>query len=128
MARSLLFDTDVLIDYLRGRSAAVEYLELLPVVPAVSAITIAELYAGVREGMERDALDGLTDTLSVIDVSQEIARLGGLIRRDYFNSHGVGINDAMIAATAEVENRSLVALNRKHFPTLADVIIPYRKS
>jgi hypothetical protein len=52
----LLLDTDVLIDYLRSRAEAVEYLENLPQLPIVSAITVAELSAGVREGRERNIL------------------------------------------------------------------------
>lgn len=123
----VLVDTDVLIDYLRDRREAADYLESLANPPAVSAITVAELYAGVREGRERKFLDEFSDTLTVVDVNDEIARLGGLFRRDYFKSHGVGINDAIIAATAELEDRMLVTLNEKHFPMLRNVQVPYQK-
>ncbi|MFN6964677.1 MAG: type II toxin-antitoxin system VapC family toxin [Pyrinomonadaceae bacterium] len=123
----VLIDTDVLIDYLRDHAKAVEYLQSLSEPPAVSALTIAELYSGVREGREKKFLDEFANTLNVIDVSDEIARLGGLFRRNYFKSHGVGINDAIIAATAELEDRILVTLNGKHFPMLRDIFVPYRK-
>ena len=56
MKEILLLDTDVLIDYLRSRVEAVEYLENLPESPIISAITVGELYAGVREGKEREIL------------------------------------------------------------------------
>ena len=49
----LLIDTDVLIDYLRDRAEAVAYLESLTPPLSVSAITVAELYAGVQDGDER---------------------------------------------------------------------------
>jgi hypothetical protein len=49
MAEKVLLDTDVLIDYLRDYPAAVVYLESLPQPLLVSAITVAELYSGVRE-------------------------------------------------------------------------------
>src|SRR5437867_12302363 len=123
----VLIDTDVLIDYLRDRPAATTYLESLLDPPAASAITIAELYAGVREGRERKFLDEFSKTLTVVDVDDEIARLGGLYRRDYFKSHGVGINDAIIAATAELADYTLVTFNGKHFPMLRDVLVPYKK-
>jgi predicted nucleic acid-binding protein len=42
-----LIDTDVLIDYLRDETAAVSYLESLPPPLLISAISVAELYAGV---------------------------------------------------------------------------------
>ena len=48
----LLLDTDVLVDYLRGREEAAAYLEARTETLLISAITVAELYAGVREGEE----------------------------------------------------------------------------
>ncbi|HEY2866179.1 MAG TPA: type II toxin-antitoxin system VapC family toxin [Pyrinomonadaceae bacterium] len=127
MSSGVLIDTDVLIDYLRDRREAVEYLESLSDSPAVSAITVAELYAGVREGRERTFLDEFSESLEVIDVNEDIARLGGLFRRDYFKSHGVGINDAIIAATVELEDRTFITLNEKHFPMLRNKLVPYKK-
>jgi predicted nucleic acid-binding protein len=126
-SNEVLIDTDVLIDYLRDRVEAVEYLESLPIPPAISTITVAELYAGVREGRERRFLDEFSRSLAVVDVSDEIARLGGLFRRDYFKSHGTGINDAIIAATAELDDYTFVTLNRKHFPMLRKILVPYKK-
>ena len=57
MAEPILLDTDVLIDYLRGLPAAVEFLESLEDPLMISTMTVAELYAGVREGDERQVLD-----------------------------------------------------------------------
>ncbi len=128
MDELFLHDTDVLIDYLRSRVEAVEYLENLLEPPIVSAITVAELCAGVREGKERKILDKLIENFTVISITKEIAIKGGLFRRDYFKSHGVGLADAIIAATAETENTTLVTLNNKHFPMLSNVFVPYRKS
>lgn len=128
MDETPLVDTDDLIDFLRGRAESVSYLESLPEPPYVSAITIAELYAGVREGKERRLLDKLTDKLQVVAVSGEIAKQGGLLRRDYSKSHGVGVNDAIIAATADSENKPLITLNQKHFPMVENLAVPYRKS
>jgi predicted nucleic acid-binding protein len=128
MPDKLLIDTDVLIDYLRGQSESVQYLENLTDFLLVSAITIAELYAGVREGKERKALDEFVRVFEVVPVSYEIAVKGGLYRRDYFKSHNVGLADAIIAATSEIKNASLVTLNQKHFSMLVNVIVPYRKS
>ena len=46
MAKLLLIDTDVLIDYLRGQSDAVRYIENLEEPLLMSAMTMAELYVG----------------------------------------------------------------------------------
>lgn len=50
MANELL-DTNILIDVLRNRREAVEYFTELSF-PSVSAITVAELFAGVRSDEE----------------------------------------------------------------------------
>jgi len=127
MAERLLRDTDVLIDYLRGRAEAVSYMEGLTGQLLISAMTVAELHAGVREGEEREALDDFIASFEIVPVTEMIASIGGLNRRDYGKSHGVGLADAIIAATAEVEEADLVTLNKKHFPMLENIIVPYQK-
>ena len=124
----LLIDTDVIIDYLRDRPEAVSYLENLTEALLISAITVAELYAGVRDGAERTALDSFIQAFEIVAVDEVIAVKGGLYRRDYSKSHNTGLADALIAATAEIRNAKLVTLNKKHFSMLADVIVPYQKS
>ncbi|MEB3342880.1 hypothetical protein [Okeania sp.] len=49
MNQKLLIDTDVLIDYLRSNSQAVNFLESLTQLLFISSMTVAELYTGVRE-------------------------------------------------------------------------------
>jgi predicted nucleic acid-binding protein len=127
MTERLLLDTDVLIDYLRDRVEAVTYLENLAELLLISAVTVAELYAGVRDGAERIALDNFIQAFEVVPVDEAIAIKGGLYRRDYGKSHNTGLADALIAATAEIRQAALVTLNKKHFPMLANVIVPYQK-
>jgi predicted nucleic acid-binding protein len=127
MADPLLIDTDVLIDYLRDRTEAVAYLEGLTESLLMSVITLSELYAGVREGEERTALDALVSIFERVDVDPEIAKSGGLFKRDYGKSQGVGLADALIAATAQSRKATLVTLNGKHFPMLSNLLVPYHK-
>jgi predicted nucleic acid-binding protein len=94
MAEKVLLDTDVLIDYLRDCDAAVVYLESLPEPLLVSAITVAELYSGVREGKERNILDQFMRAFDKIPIDNNIAIKAGLFRRQYGPSHGVGLADA----------------------------------
>ncbi|HET6568633.1 MAG TPA: type II toxin-antitoxin system VapC family toxin [Rhodothermales bacterium] len=128
MAEPLLVDTDVLIDYLRDSPEAAAFLEAQSVPLLVSAVTVAELYAGVREGAERDRLDVFLDAFEVLVVERATAEQGGLFRRDYGKSHGTGLADALIAAQAVAQGATLVTLNRKHFPMLRAVWVPYQKS
>lgn len=127
MADALLLDTDVLIDYLRDAPPAVTFLEGLTQPAAISAISVAELYAGVREGSEREALTSFLGAFQILPLDEEIAKRGGLIRRDYGRSHGIGLADALIAGTALVHNLIMVTLNRKHFP-MVKVTVPYQKA
>jgi predicted nucleic acid-binding protein len=124
----LLIDTDVLIDYLRERPESVRYLENLVPPLLISAVTVAELYAGVREGSERVVLENFIDSFHVRAVDQEIAARAGILRRDFGKSHGTGLADAIIAATAEAQAANLVTLNKRHFPMLKDVVVPYTKA
>ena len=127
MPERLLIDTDVLIDYLRANADAVSYVENIPDVPLISVITVAELHAGVREGSERTALTNFIEAFEIAPPTKQIATASGLYRRDFGASHGVSLNDALIAATAHVNNAELVTLNRKHFPMLANVTVSYQK-
>ena len=113
-----LVDTDVWIDYLRGHPQAIKCVKQLPERVWISAVSVAELHAGVREGTELEALTQLLSTLKVVDVNAMIATRGGLLRRDYGRSHGVGLNDALIGATALEMRLQLLTLNVKHYPEL----------
>lgn len=125
----MLLDTDVLIDFLRGRPEARDYIARLLRDVAVSAVTVAELHVGVREGAERQALDAMLATFRILPLDAEAARRGGLLRRDYGRSHGVGLNDALIAATCLLHALPLVTLNGRHYPMLSgeQLVQPYRK-
>jgi predicted nucleic acid-binding protein len=124
---AMLIDTDVLIDFLRGLENAKGFIASLPKQVYVSAITVAELHVGVRNGKERTALTEFLDTLETIVLDAELAAEGGLLRRDYGKSHGVGLNDALIAATALKNRLQLVTLNDKHYPMVKNVFVPYQK-
>lgn len=126
MAERLLIDTDVLIEYLRGRDRAVEYLEGLHADLYVSVVSIAELFAGVRGEEEEASLKQFLLTFTVLPVTQKVAQLGGLYRREYRASHGTGIADALIAATAEDSGAGLVSFNRRHFP-MVEITVPYER-
>ena len=126
MAERLLLDTDVLVEYLRGREEAVEYLEGLTSDLYVSVISVAELFAGVRGDDEEWSLRQFLLAFDALPVSEKVARTGGLHRRDYGPSHGTGLADVLIAATAEENGAKLVSFNRRHFP-MVEVTVPYER-
>jgi predicted nucleic acid-binding protein len=125
--RLILIDTDVMIDYLRGNEKAVSFLRKHTDHIALSSITAAELYAGVRNRAEEETLDALLALFRIIPVTAQIAKIGGLLKRTFGRSHGVGLADAMIAATAQLEDAELATLNTKHYPMLAGLKAAYSK-
>ena len=127
MSKEILLDTDVLVDFFRGYEKAVAFVNAHAHRIILSSIVIAELYAGVKGDAERTALENFVSLFRVVPVSVEIARAGGLYKRDYSKSHGVGLADAILAATAEMENAELKTLNTKHYPMLKGLRPAYRK-
>ena len=127
MGKSILLDTDVLVDFFRGHKKAVAFVNAHSARIILSSIVVAELYAGVKGDIEQAALDNFVSLFRVVPVDIEIAKAGGLYKRDYGKSHGVGIADAILAATAEAENAELKTLNTKHYPMLKGLRSAYRK-
>jgi predicted nucleic acid-binding protein len=127
MAALFLLDTDVLVDFFRGHSKAVAFVNANSPQIILSSIVVAELYAGVKGDAEQVALDDFISLFRVVPVSAEIAKTGGLYRRDYGKSHGIGLADAILAATAEAENAQLKSLNTKHYPMLKGLKPAYKK-
>ena len=130
MARPILLDTDVLIDFLRGYDKAVSFVNVNLDRIILSSIVVAELYAGVMSGKddtEQAVLENFLSLFRVVPVNGDVAKLGGLYKRDYGRSHGVGLADAIVAATATLEDAELKTLNVKHYPMLRIIEPAYRK-
>jgi predicted nucleic acid-binding protein len=125
MDSRFLIDTDVIIEYLRGREQAVEYLESLEGTLHVSAVTVAELYSGVRD-QEQEALEQFLRAFDVVAVDQALARSAGLCRKSYQPAHGTGLADAIVAMSAKAVGATLVTFNRRHYPMVDDLLVPYR--
>lgn len=121
----MLVDTDILIDYFKDLPEAVDFVEANIDQIAISSITVAELYQGVRDGTEREALDDFISAVRVLNIDLSIGKIGGLFRRQYKGSHNSGLADCLIAATANENRVPLKSLNTKHFPMLTDVEAPY---
>ncbi|MBW2130862.1 MAG: PIN domain-containing protein [Deltaproteobacteria bacterium] len=74
----MLLDTDVLVDFFRGFSKAVAFVNAHPHRIILSSIVVAELYAGVKGDAELTALDDFVALFRVVPVSVEIVKAGGL--------------------------------------------------
>jgi len=123
-----LLDTDVLIDFLRGRAEARAFLsryETAAEPPVISVVSVTELWAGMRQGEER-ATGALVSALRKTPLSEEIALAAGNMLRTYRRSHATELGDALIAATAVELGATLVTRNVKHYPmSTLTVLRPY---
>lgn len=122
----ILLDTTVLVDLLRGREEAQDYLISLQGEVGLSVLTVAELFAGARRS---DALpvSKLVSLFRPFPVSTTIAQLAGMHRHQFGTTHGTSLVDALIGATAIVHNQCLVTHNTRHFPMLEEhqIQVPY---
>jgi len=128
MTKRVLVDTDVMVDFLRGYPKAVALIQAQSERIILSSIVAAELYAGVRGDEELNTLDSLVRLFPVVSVSRELARTAGLHKKNYAKSHGIGLADAIIAATAEAENADLATLNTRHYPMLKGLKPAYTRT
>ena len=116
MMKNTLVDTDILIHFLRGRREAKDFLSSLLDRSQIlcSAITVAEIFSGIRPG-EEGKTRALIDNLDVLDVTREIAERAGNYRRT-IRSQDLELDDCLIAATAFVHRSVLTTGNGKHYP------------
>jgi len=112
----ILLDTNILVDFLRRNPAAIDWLAALDDRPAISAISVLELYAGARSQRDEHDIVSLRQPVACLPVAEVIAERAGTLVRHFGKSHGIDMADAIIAATAEHHGLRLATLNVKHFP------------
>jgi predicted nucleic acid-binding protein len=122
---SIVFDTSILIDVLRGDTAALGYVRRVTDVPTCSEVTRIEVSRGLRSG-ERTRAEELFRTLRWVPVDEPIARRAGELGRRWDRHRpGMSLADLVIAATAEQVDAELATANIRHFPMFEDLQAPY---
>ena len=127
MLPPFLVDTDVLIDFLRGKEKAFEWISANIPRIILSSIVVAELYAGAKGEKEFVQIKLFISLSRVIPVTTEIAANAGLYKRNYGKSHGTGLADSIIAATCDAEKAQLKTFNTKHYPMIEGLSPVYKK-
>ena len=116
--QTVLIDTDVAIDFLRGEPYARDLL--LPLWNLsrayMSVLTIYELYAGMKE-KERESTNDFIGACLIEPVTQEIAAKGGEWRASY-REKGITLTavDCLIASTALLQGHKIATRNVRHYP------------
>jgi len=116
--KTALFDTNILIDHLKGRPEARACLQNClqqKVKMACTVITRIELLSGMRPD-EEHLLELFLSSFDKIELTDTIAGTAGKYMNQYRKSHGINMADAIIAATAQHTGSKLYTLNMKHYP------------
>jgi predicted nucleic acid-binding protein len=112
----MLLDTNIIVDYLREKPAALAFIHGLRGKANVSTISVVEVFAGVSSRAEEGRIERLLTGTRILDVTKDIAKIAGQHIRHFQPAHGLDDFDALIAATAEHHGLKLATLNVKHFP------------
>ena len=114
----VLFDSDVIIEILRGNAEIVEAVATLEgsgTPTYCSPINQAEIHAGIRPG-EEAVTEAFFRARGEVILDAEIGRRAGVYLARHAASSGVRIADALIAAAAAMSGLRLWTLNRRHYP------------
>jgi tRNA(fMet)-specific endonuclease VapC len=114
--RTILVDTDVLINFLRGKVKILHFLEssVREAIVLCSVITVAEIHAGML-AHEAEQTRALLEGFNIVDITREVAEKAGAYKRDIKNQR-LALMDCLIAATAYANNAILATGNAKHYP------------
>jgi predicted nucleic acid-binding protein len=116
-----LFDTNILIDFLRGLSSAREELNRYQD-KAISVVTWMEVMAGAPMLTDRGTREFL-DGFDLVGLDEKIAERAVALRREY----RLKLPDAIVWASAQVRAMLLVTRDTKGFPAGdPGVRMPYR--
>ena len=114
----ILIDTDVAIDYLRGKDYARQFVDALweQGKAHLSILSVYELLAGMRRD-EEEATRSFIEACYVEDLNFEIVDRAGAFYRRY-RKQGITLVtiDCLIMATAAQKNLKLATRNIKHYP------------
>ncbi len=110
----ILCDTNILIDLFHGDDCVTQELDYLTFDRlAVSVVSVAEIYFGMRK-REAAVTKDLVRKFNHLHLDKEISKLFIQFVLGYKDMR-IGIPDALIAATALVNNVELYTHNRKDF-------------
>jgi tRNA(fMet)-specific endonuclease VapC len=114
----IIADTDVLIDFLRGRGLAARVaVELESRSFGTTAITAFEIRSGARTARQRSAVDALLEAMTILPFGPEEAQVAAEVRQQVESQGGlpIGMADYMIAAICISNDGVLLTRNLKHF-------------
>ncbi|MEN0003532.1 MAG: type II toxin-antitoxin system VapC family toxin [Bacteroidota bacterium] len=112
----ILCDTNIIIEFYKNNETVISELQNIGQENiAISVITVAELIYGAFNKKELGQILKDTSNLQVLHINQEIGELHLELMTTFSLSHNLTLPDALIGATALVNEIPLYTLNKKDF-------------
>ena len=124
----ILVDSDILIEHLRGKAEARDWLVRArnssgPL--AISVVSLTEIAGGMRSPERREVMR-LLGSMQRFEVTEQVAWRASTLMRQHRRSHSaIGLGDYLIAATALTEGPELASLNVRHYPMFKGLARPF---
>ncbi|MDX2111974.1 MAG: type II toxin-antitoxin system VapC family toxin [Verrucomicrobiota bacterium] len=120
----MVFDTDVLIWFLRGNIRAAKIIEASEI-RKLSVVTLMELHQGARDKKEQKTLGKFIHDFSfeVLPISENISHRACIYVEEYFLKANLQLADALIAATVVEHRETLCSANAKHYKVVIDLAL-----
>ena len=122
--KTILFDTDYLIDFLRGKPFVRDSIvsALSENTAYISILSIYELYSGMRLG-EEQSTENCIQAFRIEPITPDIAKRAGIIRSNY-RQKGITLSivDCIISETARTNHHLVATMNKKDYPDTSFLI------
>lgn len=121
-----LIDTNIIIYITKGNKKAFAFMEQLYADKSkdflCSAVTEAELFSTTISNTTQEIIEGMLSEAEIIHITSEIARKAGEIRaKGHEKGYKIKLPDALIAATAKIEDAIIVTHNVADFHRICQV-------
>ena len=119
-----IFDTDVLIWFLRGDSGAASFIDSEPD-RGISIVSLMELIQGTRSKAEVAGIRAFVagHDFNVLAINESISFIAAALVEDHAHGDGLQVADALIAATAKARGAALATGNVRHFRPLPGLLL-----
>lgn len=117
-----IFDTDIIIDFLKGKQETVRYFVSTPRhLRYITIVNLIELYQGAQDKKHLKTLKRFVeDTFTgVLTLSPASSQLAVQLVEQHALSIGLRLADALVAAVAMQEGAVLLSGNARHFKAIA---------
>ena len=119
---AMLFDTDVLIWFLRGSAKAAKAIDDADA-RAISVVSYLELLQGARDKAEVRTIKSFLAAMRFVmrPLTENIGHRASIYMEEYGLSISMSIADALIAATAVEANDAIMTGNDKHYKAVKEL-------